>query len=182
MVPADVHRAVNGQDAVAVTLGITENPLLVRLRGTRGTPLDVRSRGTKNVIDAMRAQGVDKLVVQSTYGIGESKGRLPLKWRMIFSMLLKPQILDSEEQERIVRDSGLDWTLVQPVGLTDDEDAAAFVSTDGDTQTMNVSRASVARLLAEALESSQYRGASVAISAARAEPSTTGSALPRSLR
>jgi uncharacterized protein YbjT (DUF2867 family) len=45
--PADVDRAVDGQDAVIVTLGISENPLRVRLRGAAGTPMDVRSRGTR---------------------------------------------------------------------------------------------------------------------------------------
>ena len=45
-VAADVRDAVHGQDAVVVTLGITENALRVRLRGPAGTSLDVRSRGT----------------------------------------------------------------------------------------------------------------------------------------
>ena len=38
-----------------------------------------------------------------TFGIGETKGRLPLAWRCIFAMVLRPQIADSEEQERAVR-------------------------------------------------------------------------------
>src|SRR5688572_29244992 len=49
MNPADVERAVSGQDAVIVTLGISENPLRIRLLGPARTPPDVRSAGTRNV-------------------------------------------------------------------------------------------------------------------------------------
>jgi uncharacterized protein YbjT (DUF2867 family) len=165
--PGDVERAVRGQEAVIVTLGIRENPLTVRLRGSVGTPLDVRSAGTRNVIAAMRKQGVRKLVVQSSYGVGETRGRLSLKWKLLFSLLLKPQIADTERQEHVVRESGLDWVLAQPVGLTDDEDARApFASPTGEARGMSVSRKSVGRFLAEAAQGAQYLGRSVALSAA----------------
>src|SRR5262245_37119503 len=36
----DVERAVRGQDAVIVTLGISENPLRVRFFGPASTPID----------------------------------------------------------------------------------------------------------------------------------------------
>ena len=65
-------KAMVGQDAVVVALGISDNPLKVLLLRRASTPLDVRSRGTAKVIDAMRAAGVRRLIVQSTYGIGET--------------------------------------------------------------------------------------------------------------
>ena len=166
MKPEDVERAVRGHDAVIVTLGITENALLVRMRGSARTPLDVRSAGTRNVISAMKKHGVRKLVVQTTYGVGETRGRLPLTWKLIFSLLLKPQIADTEQQERAVRESGLDWVLAQPVGLTDGTgENAPFASPEGQARVMNVSRRSVGRFLAEAAESARYIGRSVALSA-----------------
>ncbi|MFP2926481.1 NAD(P)-dependent oxidoreductase [Pyxidicoccus sp. 3LG] len=166
MKPEDVERAVRGQEAVIVTLGITENALLVRMRGSARTPLDVRSAGTRNVISAMKQHGVRKLVVQTTYGVGETRGRLPLSWKLIFSLLLKPQIADTEQQERAVRESGLDWVLAQPVGLTDGEgEGAPFASPAGEARVMNVSRRSVGRFLVEAAESAKYIGRSVALSA-----------------
>ncbi|WNG36280.1 NAD(P)H-binding protein [Archangium violaceum] len=166
MKPGDVERAVRGQDAVIVTLGITENALLVRMRGSARTPLDVRSAGTRNVIAAMRKHGVRKLVVQTTYGVGETRGRLPLTWKLIFSLLLKPQIADTELQERAVRESGLDWVLAQPVSLTDGvNEGSPFASLEGDARVMKVSRQSVGRFLVEAAESAKYIGRSVALSA-----------------
>jgi len=68
--PAAVDRVVRGQQAVIVTLGISENTLRVRWLGSTGTPMGVRSQGTRNVITAMRQHGVGKLVVQTSYGVG----------------------------------------------------------------------------------------------------------------
>jgi NAD(P)H-binding len=161
----DVRRAVQGQDAVVVVLGIRENPLLVRLRGSGATPMNVRSACTQNVVEGMHKHGVRRVVVQTTYGVGETRDRLPAKWRIIFSLLLKPQIADTEKHERVVRDSGLDWTIVQPVGLTNDRDTKpVLVSTTGETRGMAVSRKSVARVLADTIEESKYVRKCIAVS------------------
>jgi uncharacterized protein YbjT (DUF2867 family) len=162
----DVRQAVQGQDAVVVLLGIRENPLLVRLRGSDTTPINVRSAGTQNVVEGMREHGIRRLVVQTTYGVSETRIQLPAKWKIIFSLLLKPQIADTEKQERVVRNSGLDWTVVQPVGLTNDRDAEpVLVSASGVTRGMTVSRKSVARVLADAIEESKYVRKCIAVSA-----------------
>ncbi len=167
--PSAVDRAVAGQDVVIVTLGIAENPFRVRLLGPARTPRDVRSRGTANVIAAMRRHGVTRLVVQSSYGVGETRARLGVADRLFFDLILRPQIVDTEAQERAVRASGLDWVLAQPVHLTDavaSDDAAIdpFVSVRGETRRMKVARSSVARFLASAARTPDYVGATVAVS------------------
>ena len=165
--PTDIDRAVAGHDAVVVTLGITENPLRVRLVGPARTPIDVRSRGTANVIAAMRTHGVRRLVVQTSYGVGPTRDRLRFVDRMFFALLLRPQIADTEVQEQTVTSSDLDWVIAQPVHLTDDEDAPMpFLSTEGDTGGTKVSRASVARFLARAATDAGYVRRSVAVSGA----------------
>jgi nucleoside-diphosphate-sugar epimerase len=151
--PADLSSAVEGQDAVVVTLGISENPVRVRLRGPAGTPIDVRSRGTRNVVAAMRRHGVERLVVQTSYGVGSTRNALPLRYRLMFWLLLGPQIRDTEIQDRQVRESGLDWVIVQPVNLTDAlEEGDAFASTTGVVRGWHVSRARVGRSLAAAVD------------------------------
>jgi uncharacterized protein YbjT (DUF2867 family) len=164
--PADIERAVDGQDAVIVTLGISESALRVRLAGSAGTAMNVRSAGTRNTIAAMRKCGVRKLVVQTSYGVGETRNRLTLMYRLVFALLLKPQIADTEVQEQLVRASGLDWVIVQPVNLTDQERVdACFASPEGNRLGMTVSRAQVGRFLAEAAPGSHYLGRAVALSA-----------------
>lgn len=162
---ADVDRAMSGQDAVIVTLGIAENPLRVRLFGAARTPQDVRSAGTQNVIAAMRKHGVRRLVVLSSFGVGKTRGRLRWLERLFFSLLLKPQIADTEAQESAVRGSDVEWVLAQPVHLTDGEDSAMpFASPEGQVRQWKVSRKRVARFLVQAVRSSDYLGHSVALS------------------
>jgi uncharacterized protein YbjT (DUF2867 family) len=163
--PDEVERAMHAQDVVIVTLGIRENPLRVRFLGTARTAGDVRSVGTRNVIAAMRNQGVRRLVVQSSYGVGETRGLLGFVDRLFFKLILKPQIDDTEAQEDAVRNSGVDWVIAQPVHLTDDDsDAPPFLSVQGQTRLMKVARRSVARFLAVAALGSEYIGKSVAVS------------------
>jgi uncharacterized protein YbjT (DUF2867 family) len=169
----DVDTAVRSQDAVVVTLGITENALRVRLRGSSGTPLEVRSRGTAAVVAAMQRHGVPRLVVQSSYGVGETRDRLPFSSRVVFALVLRPQIADHERQERIVRDSGLDWTIVQPVNLTDGDEAATTSRTGG-VEVMKVSRRAVGAVLADLATGSADVGSCVSVSGAVETPSRSG--------
>lgn len=162
-VAADVATAVRGQHAVVVALGIAESPVRVRLRGPARTPIDVRSRGTAAVVAAMRDHGVRRLVVQSSYGVGDTRDRLPLFSRLVFSILLRPQIADHEVQERTVRGSGLNWTLVQPVYLTDGDEPAT-VSTDGAVEGMRVSRRAVGEVLARLATGTDDVGRCVSVS------------------
>jgi putative NADH-flavin reductase len=162
---ADVERAVAGQDAVIVTLGIRENPLRVRLFGPAHTPLEVRSAGTRNVIEAMQKHGVRKLVVHTSYGVGETRERLGFADKLFFDLILKPQIVDTEKQEEDVLKSGLDWVIVQPVHLTDAADSdMPFVSTAGETMKLKVSRNSVGRFLAHSAQAPDFVRKSVSLS------------------
>ena len=161
-----VAKAMVGQDAVVVTLGISDNPIRVRLTRRATTALDVRSAGTRQVAEAMAAQGVRRLLVQTTYGLGDSFARLPLTWKAIFRLVLKPQIEDSSRQEEIVRASGLDWTLVRPVSLTDDGTAEPpKVALDDEIAGMKVARDQVAQVEAQAVSRPEWVGATLAVSA-----------------
>ncbi|UZN02010.1 NAD(P)-dependent oxidoreductase [Cellulomonas sp. S1-8] len=162
---ATVDALVAGHDAVVVTLGISENPVRVRLRGPSATALDVRSRGTRTVVDAMRRHGVRRLVVQTSYGVGATRPLLPAATRVVFALLLAPQIADTDRQARLVHASGLDWVEVQPVNLVDaDLPGPAFASVSGEQRGMRVSRAQVGRFLADAVEDATHVGRTVALS------------------
>ncbi|ETX08626.1 MAG: epimerase [Candidatus Entotheonella gemina] len=163
---ADVDRAIQGHDAVIVTLGISENALRVRLFGSAYTPGNVRSMGTRNLIASMHNRGVRRLVVQTSFGVGETRTELRVVERLLFKMILAPQIQDTEIQEQHVRQSGLDWVLAQPVHLTDDKtrQEEPFVSLEGRTRSMKISRSQVARFLTRATQGNQYVGRCVALS------------------
>lgn len=154
---ARVAEVMPGHDAVVVALGA---PALSRLR--------IRERGTQNVIDAMNAAGVRRLVVQSSYGIAETRGELPpfVRW-VVVPFYLARAFRDHEAQERLVRQSDLAWTIVRPPFLTDDEHRSEVVVgalLDAKATEFKISRASVADFMVTQLRSSQHLSASPAIS------------------
>jgi putative NADH-flavin reductase len=159
-----LDRVLPGHDAVVVTLGISEPTLRVRLRGAQGTPDDVRSRGTGQLIRAARAAGVHRVVVQSSYGVGPTRDLLGVIDRALFALMIKPQIFDSELQESLLRGSELDWTIVQPVYLTDDSSTERFTSTDGSTRERKVARRAVAQVHADLVEQRAMVGETVSVS------------------
>jgi nucleoside-diphosphate-sugar epimerase len=129
-------------------------------------PLDVRSRGTANVIDAMRATGTRRLIVQSTYGIGETYANVPLSLKAFFTFVIRPQVTDHVRQEELVRESGLDWTVVRPVVLEDTEtDTSPRVDLEDRVDSMKVSRTQLARVLAQAVDRDDWQGRTLSVSA-----------------
>ncbi|HYN66630.1 MAG TPA: NAD(P)-binding oxidoreductase [Ornithinibacter sp.] len=159
-----LERVMPGHDAVVITLGISEPAWRVRLLGARATAGDIRSRGTDAVVRAARGAGVDRIVVQTSYGVGPTRPHLGIAERLVFALLLKPQMRDTERQEEVVRASGLEWTLVQPVYLTDVEDDTHVTSTDGRTRRTRVSRRGVAAVHADLVESGAHRHDTVSVS------------------
>uniref|UniRef100_UPI0035127F4E NAD(P)-dependent oxidoreductase n=1 Tax=Oricola sp. TaxID=1979950 RepID=UPI0035127F4E len=113
---ADVENAVRGHDAVVITIGA----------GMSRRSL-IRSQGTMNVIQAMQSHGVRRLICQSTLGAHESWSNLNFFWkRIMFGALLKPVFRDHELQEKLVRASGLDWTIVRPSAFADGPATGSF--------------------------------------------------------
>ena len=106
---------VRGADAVLSTLGV---PF------TRDA-VDTYSVGTDHIVGAMNAAGVRRLVVVSSTGAFPAPGRTgaPIALRLfepvITKTIGKTVYDDMRRMESIVRESGLDWTIVRPSGLFD---------------------------------------------------------------
>jgi uncharacterized protein YbjT (DUF2867 family) len=144
---SSVEEAVRGQDAVIVTASSTS------LKGFKENP-NYFSQGTAYAIEAMKAQGVRRLSVLSALGTGESR-RLAnfIVDRLVISFLLKVPFEDHERQERLVRDSGLDWVIARPGRLTNGPARKRYVKkTAIEKVPSSISRADVADFLVEAVE------------------------------
>ena len=155
---------VPGHDGIVVTLGISEPVLRVRLRGAKNTRDDVRSTGTAAIVAAARRAGIRRIVVQSSYGVGETRSLLRLTDKILFALLIRPQMIDSEIQEGVLRGSDLDWTIVQPVHLTDAQSLDHFTSIDGTIRRIKVARRGVARVHADLVEGSNLLRETVSVS------------------
>ncbi|AFL73975.1 putative NADH-flavin reductase [Thiocystis violascens DSM 198] len=166
----DVASAVAGQDAVVVSLGDSLNPVVLKLGARlgvkRNTHPNICEVGTANVIAAMAAASVKRLICTTAYGVGDTRDRLSPLFRLWFRVLqLGEQLADKERQETLVKDSGLDWTLIQPVGLTDGAATGRWLaSTSGDRRKRTVSRVDLADFIAQVLEGGGYVRETVVLS------------------
>jgi nucleoside-diphosphate-sugar epimerase len=110
-----VEEVVAHADAVLSTLGVPFTRDVV----------DTYSKGTANIVAAMRSHSVRRLVVVSSTGAYPAPGRTgaPFALRLfepvITKTIGKTVYDDIRRMEAIVRDSGLDWTIVRPSGLFD---------------------------------------------------------------
>ena len=101
--------AARGQDAAVVILGLPFSALR--------KPTNVFSQGTRNLIAALRPAGVRRLIVVSSFGVGDSRRDARLHERAFFSLALRGAYADKVLQEQAVRESGLDYTIVRPSPL-----------------------------------------------------------------
>lgn len=105
--PADVEACVAGCDAVICALGTSQGEEPVEVEGTRA------------ILQAMRSQGVRRLIVVTSIGVGDSKDQVPMFFKVLMKTALRKVMAAKEEQERLVKESGLDWVIVRPGGLID---------------------------------------------------------------
>ncbi len=142
-----VARAVAGHDVVLCVIGA----------GMKG---DVRAKGTRHIIQAMENSGVHRFICQSSLGVGESWGNLNLYWKyFMFGILLRKAFQDHVEQEKLVIDSKLNWTIVRPGAFTNGEKTGQYShGFDGSDQSkaLKISRADVADFLLKQIESDCY--------------------------
>jgi len=151
----DIDRALEGVDAVIQSLGVTFGPGTV-LKGTT-----LFSKSARVLVDAMRANGVKRLIAVTGLGAGDSRGHGGLLYdALIFPLVLKRVYDDKDVEEQIVRASGLDWTIVRPGLLTSGTATGRYqVLTDPKSWHAGaISRSDVGEFLARQVEERTYIG------------------------
>lgn len=121
-------REIDRTEALRPGLLAGADAILCAIGPAPGGPPDGCARGTAALVDAARAAGAHRLVVVTGALIGHPRERLSRMYRMIDRMQAKGALDDRRAQERIVRESGLDWTLVRPPRLTEGAPTGAVVA------------------------------------------------------
>ena len=149
-----VEKALEGQEAVLSALG---SPNL--------KPNTIISDGTKFIIEAMQRHHVRRFVCESSLGVGDSKHQIGgslggLVFRYLFmGLYLKHVFADKEIQENHIRQSGLDWVIVRPGGLTDSPGTGICKVVMPDVQKLEstqISRADVAEFMLNQVENDEW--------------------------
>lgn len=153
---ASVRTAVKDHDAVILCVSSTS------LKGFKEKP-DYFSEGTKYCIDAMQEFGVRRLVVLSAHGVGDSYPAASWFQRtFMIGMLIKYAFLDHDVQERLVRESGLDYVIARPTRLTNGKAKGSYTRTTELVRVPeSISRADLADFLVDSCESRTFVGKAV---------------------
>lgn len=145
----NVTQSIKGQEVVFVALGSGK-----KRKST------VRSVGTQNIIAAMKANGVKRLICQSTLGAGKSQGNLNFFWKHImFGWYLKNVFQDHELQEKYVVQSNLNWTIARPGAFSDGAHTGTYrhgFPTNDRSVKLKISRADVADFLLTLVPTDNY--------------------------
>ncbi len=145
---ADVEKAVAGQDAIISVLGVVGN-----------SEAPVVSKGVANITKAMGKHRVKRLIVQSAHGAGDSAKQIFLPVRLIMRNWLLPNpFKDKDIMEKDLLESGLDWTIVRPTRLTDDEKTEEYKTGENIATGLSpaVSRTAVAEFLVKQVTDKTY--------------------------
>jgi putative NADH-flavin reductase len=106
----DVEAALIGVDVVIQTLGVGLGDMI--------RPVHLFSDATRVLIGAMKARSVKRLICVTGFGAGDSRASISWLQRLPFHIVFGRAYDDKSLQERLIKKSGLDWTIVRPGVLT----------------------------------------------------------------
>ena len=149
-----VTRALTGVDVVIQTLGVTAGPEFLF------KPVRLFSVATRVLVAAMEETGVRRLICVTGLGAGDSRDRGGMLYNTAFHLFLGRVYADKDVQERIVRNSKLDWMIARPGILTRGPMTGGYQVLDNpdDWRCGFISRADVADFLIKQIDDNQYLG------------------------
>ena len=146
----DVEAALIGVDVVIQTLGVGLGDLF--------RPVHLFSDATRVLIAAMKAQGVKRLICVTGFGAGDSRASIGCLQSMPFQIVFGRAYEDKSLQERLIKESGLDWTIARPGVLTGGPRTGRYKVLAEPPQWRNgiISRSDVAEFLVRQIENQTY--------------------------
>ena len=146
----DVEAALIGVDVVIQTLGVGLGDLF--------RPVHLFSDATRVLIAAMRAQGVKRLFCVTGFGAGDSRASISCLQRLPFEIVFGRAYEDKSLQERLIKESGLDWTIARPGVLTGGPRTGRYKILSEASQWRNamISRSDVAEFLVRQIKDETY--------------------------
>ncbi len=131
---------------------VGDEPIEVVISTIGGLPKDGQRAdylGNKHLIDAAVKAQVQKFILISSIGSGESVVALPPQ----ALETLKPVLLEKEQAEKYLITSGLTYTVIRPGGLKSEPATGNGVVTEDYTVAGTIHRADVAQLVCQCLSS-----------------------------
>lgn len=146
----DVETALVGVDVVIQTLGVGLGDLF--------RPVHLFSDASRVLIQAMKIQGVKRLICVTGFGAGDSRSSISCLQRLPFQIVFGRAYDDKSLQEQLIKESGLDWTIARPGVLTSGPRTGHYQILSEASQWRNgiISRADVAEFLVRQIGDQTY--------------------------
>ena len=145
-----VQEVVKGQDTVISVLG--HKRYFIKT--------NILSEGTKHIIHAMEKHNVSRFICVTTLGINDSRFKLGLYYTLfVIPVIVFFYFLDKAKQEKLIRSSKLNWTIVRPGQLTNGKKRTIYkhgAHVGNYILTKMISRADVAHFILSQLSDTTY--------------------------
>jgi putative NADH-flavin reductase len=109
--PEQVEAAIAGADAVLSVAGHVP-----------GCPKDLLAQAARGIVPAMKKHGVSRLVTLLGAGVPDPADPSSLGRKFMIGLMrlvARHLVEDADAHARLLRESGLEWTIVRPPRLTD---------------------------------------------------------------
>jgi len=148
--PASLERAVHDKDAVLSALG--HKRFII--------PSRILSDGTRNIIAAMEKHKIKRFVCETSLGVSDGWWKLGL----YYTLFVTPFIVffyfwDKARQEKLIKQSSLDWVIVRPGRLTNGKKRGIYrhgLNVGNALWTVSISRADVADFMMRQVTEDSY--------------------------
>jgi uncharacterized protein YbjT (DUF2867 family) len=155
ILPAEVE-LIEGDvlDRVSIATAIGDSTVVLCATGAKPSldptgPYQVDYEGTKNLVDVAKSQGVEQFVFVSSLCVSRFFHPLNLFWLILWW---------KQQAEQYLKSSGLNYTIVRPGGLKNEDNNNPVVMSKADTLFEgSIPRQKVAQVCVESLYSPQSR-------------------------
>jgi putative NADH-flavin reductase len=146
-----IQGALDRVDVVVQALGVSSLGDLLR-------PVHLFSDATRILVSAMEGKAVKRLICVTGFGAGDSRASISCFQRLPFQVVFGRAYADKSVQERLIKDSSLDWTIARPGVLTNGRRTGRYRILDEPSEWRNgiISRADVADFLVRQIEDRTY--------------------------
>lgn len=153
-----VEAGMHGQDVVLSALG----------HKRFFYPTRILSEGTRNILQAMEVENVQRLICETSLGIGNSAGKLGLYYTFFTIPVILPfYFWDKTRQEKLIAESNTKWCIVRPGKLTKGAKTNEYrhgPEIGNFFWTVRITRADVASFMIDQITDNTYLGMAVAVS------------------
>jgi len=141
-------------DTVAAAFASGEFDAVLTTIGSLRAEIPPDYLGNKNIFDAARAAGVERVIMISTVGAGDSYDAMP--W--LSELMLKEVAALKTQAEDHMKDLSLDYTIIRPGGMPYDGGTGSGIMSEDPSAFGFIARPDVARLVVGSFDDTRTIG------------------------